>query len=239
MAQDNMNPHERTWHESSHASLCLLGSYLREKGFFQPLETRLPRHQKMLKYTSVQKLEMLFISVLAGAKAVSHTNFTVRADPALYHAFGLPGCAEQSVIADTLDAMTEAGLSCPAGSDWRPFCASSARHVDTTSVKPSWSSMWTFPHSPRVATLRGPSAPTWAAAATCPDASWCGCRPPSIRKRSGKRCGLGVLSRVSPCSKPCWSRPSSGWDERATMPRRKPGGLAPKFVSTAPGAVTG
>ena len=29
----------------------------------------------------------------------------------MYRAFGLPGCAEQSVIAATLDAMTEADLS--------------------------------------------------------------------------------------------------------------------------------
>jgi hypothetical protein len=111
MVQDNTRTHERAWQESSHASLCLLGSHLRGIGFFQPLETRLQGHQKILKYTSVQKLEMLFVSLLAGAKAVSHTNFALRADPALYRAFGLPGCAEQSVIADTLDAMTEADIS--------------------------------------------------------------------------------------------------------------------------------
>src|SRR5689334_6902515 len=103
--------HEQKWHESSHASLCLLGSYLQSQHFFQPLETRLHPHQKTLKYTPVQKLEMLFISLLAGAKAVSHTNFTLRADPALYRAFGLPGCAEQSVIAETLDASTQADLA--------------------------------------------------------------------------------------------------------------------------------
>lgn len=102
---------EPKWQESSHASLCLLGSYFQSQDFFQPLETRLHPHQKTLKYTPVQKLEMLFVSLLAGAKAVSHTNFTLRADPALYHAFGLPGCAEQSVIAETLDAITDADLA--------------------------------------------------------------------------------------------------------------------------------
>jgi len=110
MAHDNTSAQKRAWQESGHASLCLLGSYLQEQGFFHPLETRLQGHQKILKYTPVQKLEMLFISILAGAKAVSHTNFTVRPDPALYRAFGLPGCAEQSVIADTLDALNEADL---------------------------------------------------------------------------------------------------------------------------------
>ena len=110
MIQDNTSPDARVWHESNHASLCLLGSYLQNKGFFQPWEARLHLQQKALKYTPVQKLEMLFISLLAGAKAVAHTNFILRPDPALSRAFGLPGCAEQSVIADTLDAMTEADL---------------------------------------------------------------------------------------------------------------------------------
>jgi hypothetical protein len=45
---------------------------------------------------------MFFVSLLAGAMAVSHTVTTVRVDPALIAAFGLPGCAEQSVIAQTL-----------------------------------------------------------------------------------------------------------------------------------------
>ena len=111
MIQDNTSTQKRAWQESSHASLCLLGSYLQEQHFFRPLETRVHLQQKALKYTPVQKLEMLLVSVLAGAKAVAHTDFTLRADPALYRAFGLPGCAEQSVIADTLDAATQADLA--------------------------------------------------------------------------------------------------------------------------------
>lgn len=66
--------------------------------------------QKTLKYTPVQKLEMFFVALLAGAKAVSHPNTTVGVDPALCAAFGLPGCADQSVIAATLDAATEADV---------------------------------------------------------------------------------------------------------------------------------
>jgi hypothetical protein len=110
MSQDNTFAPPK-WHESSHASLCLLGSYLYRQGFFQPLETRVHLHQKTLKFPPVQKLEMLFVSLLSGAKAVSHTNFTLRADPALYRAFGLPGCADQSGIAETLDAATQEDLA--------------------------------------------------------------------------------------------------------------------------------
>jgi hypothetical protein len=76
-------------------------------GLFKPLEAHVKIQQKVLKYTPVQKLEMFLVAVLAGAKAVSQTATTVRLDPALISAFGLPGCAEQSSIAQTLNAATE------------------------------------------------------------------------------------------------------------------------------------
>jgi hypothetical protein len=110
MSQHTIATPARVWYDSSHASLCLLGTYLRRIGFFQPLETRMPINQKTLKYTPVQKLEMFFVALLAGAKAVSHTNTTVGVDPALCTAFGLPGCADQSVIAATLNAATLADV---------------------------------------------------------------------------------------------------------------------------------
>jgi hypothetical protein len=107
MQYRNTSATKQVWRESGHASLCLLGVQLRRMHFFQPLEAHVKIEQKVLKYTPVQKLEMLLVGVLAGAKAVSHTDIAVRIDPALVSAFGLPGCAEQSSIADTLNAATE------------------------------------------------------------------------------------------------------------------------------------
>jgi hypothetical protein len=107
MQHHNTSATARTWYDSGHASLCLLGVYLRRMGFFKPLEAHVQIQQKVLKYTPVQKLEMFLVAVLAGAKAVSHTATTIRLDPALIRAFGLPGCAEQSSIAETLNAATE------------------------------------------------------------------------------------------------------------------------------------
>lgn len=101
----------RKWFDSAHASLCLLGGYLRRTGFFRPLEEGVKLRQKVRKYTPVQKLEMVFVSLLAGAKAIYHTGTTLRVDPALQAAFGLPGCAEQSVLAETLDAATDADVA--------------------------------------------------------------------------------------------------------------------------------
>ena len=40
---------ERTWFESSHASLCALGSYLRQIDFFAPLEAHVHIKQKTCK----------------------------------------------------------------------------------------------------------------------------------------------------------------------------------------------
>ena len=98
---------ERTAFASSHASLCALGTYLRQIAFFAPLEARVHLKQKVCKYTPMQTVEMVFVALLAGATAIVHTGTTLRVDPALQHAFGLPGCADQSVLAETLNAATE------------------------------------------------------------------------------------------------------------------------------------
>ena len=130
MPQDNTAAPARVWYDSAHASLCVLGTYLRRTGFFAPLEAHVQIQQKTLKYTPVQKLEMFFVALLAGAKAVSQTSTTVGVDPALWKAFGLPGCADQSVIAATLDAATEvdvAALQAALGETFRHY-SQAARH---------------------------------------------------------------------------------------------------------------
>jgi hypothetical protein len=133
MGQDNKKTSEWVWQESAPASLCVLGTHVRRAEFFAPLEERVRIKQKVLKYTAAQKPEMLFVALLAGAKAVAHTATTTRIDPAVCQAFGLPGCAEQSVIADTLDAATAqdvAALQEALAVVFRRY--SQARHHDTT-----------------------------------------------------------------------------------------------------------
>jgi hypothetical protein len=133
MQHHNTSATARTWYDSGHASLCVLGVQLRRMGLFKPLEAHIQIHQKVLKYTPVQKLEMFLVGVLAGAKAVSHTATTVRLDPALISAFGLPGCAEQSSIAETLNAATEqdvADLQAALGELFRSY--SQSRQHDFT-----------------------------------------------------------------------------------------------------------
>ncbi|MCL4466718.1 MAG: hypothetical protein M1389_11970 [Chloroflexi bacterium] len=100
MGKHNTGAHQRKWYASSHASLCVLGSYLRLIGFFRSpespcspillqgesgdrIEETVKIEQKVLKYTPVQKIEMLFVAILAGAKTVYHTGTTLRVDRAL------------------------------------------------------------------------------------------------------------------------------------------------------------
>src|SRR5215510_4794774 len=46
------------------------------------------------------------MTILAGAHGMSEINTRLRSDPALQRAFGQRGCAEQSVVQETLDACT-------------------------------------------------------------------------------------------------------------------------------------
>jgi hypothetical protein len=78
------------WSDSAHARLCVLGAYLRQIGFFEPREKRVHMQHKVLKDTAIQQLEMLFVGMLAGIKAVSHLARAVRVDAALTSAFGEP-----------------------------------------------------------------------------------------------------------------------------------------------------
>jgi hypothetical protein len=83
-----------------------VGAYLRLIGFFESLEEKVKLMQKTVKYRPIEKGEMRFVALLAGAQAVYQIATTLGVDRALQLAFGFPGCADQSVIASTLDAAT-------------------------------------------------------------------------------------------------------------------------------------
>ena len=79
--------------------------------FFRLLDEQVRLHQKVRQYTRGQKLERVFVSLQAGAKAISHTGPTLRVNPPLPAAFGLPESAEQYVLADTVNPATAADVA--------------------------------------------------------------------------------------------------------------------------------
>jgi hypothetical protein len=91
---------------SARTGLVGLGIKVRQLGILAPIEEEVKIGQKTVKYTPYEKLTDGLIAILSGAKGLVEINKRVRSDPALQAAFGRDGCAEQSVVQDTLDACT-------------------------------------------------------------------------------------------------------------------------------------
>lgn len=96
---------------SAHTSLAGIGTKMRKLKLFEPIEEEVKIAQKIVKYRPTEKLLDAFIAILAGAQGMVEINKCVRADLGLQRAFGRMGCAEQSVVQDTLDACTAQNVS--------------------------------------------------------------------------------------------------------------------------------
>jgi len=79
---------------------------VRQIGLLKPIFQKVRIAQKTVKFSPAEKLVDALITILAGAHGLVEANKRVRPDPGLQQAFGRSGCAEQSVIQDTLDACT-------------------------------------------------------------------------------------------------------------------------------------
>jgi hypothetical protein len=98
-------------HFSPRASLCTLGPKIRSLKLFDTISNHVFIKQKTIKHKPVDKLLDAFIVILAGAHGLCEINTRLRSDPALQRAFGRSGCAEQSVVQETLNACSETNIS--------------------------------------------------------------------------------------------------------------------------------
>jgi hypothetical protein len=92
------------------SSLAAVGNYLRQIDLLAPIQEQVQIAQKTVKYTPFDKLCDAFLLLLSGTHHMVEINTRLRADPALCQAFGRKGCAEQSVVQDTLDACTDPNI---------------------------------------------------------------------------------------------------------------------------------
>jgi hypothetical protein len=97
---------QKRHHYTPRAPLVALGMKFHQLGIFGPIAKYVRIAQKVVKYTPVEKLMDALLTILAGAHGLVEANKRVRPDRALQRAFGRDGCAEQSVISETLDAST-------------------------------------------------------------------------------------------------------------------------------------
>lgn len=91
---------------SSHASLAALGRKVNQGKVFEPIAQKVKIAQKTVKYSPAEKLLDALITLLAGGQGMVEINKRLKADVGLQRAFGRMGCAEQSVVQETLDACT-------------------------------------------------------------------------------------------------------------------------------------
>jgi len=100
----------RPTHYSPRAVLAAIGLKIRAAGILKPIE-QVRIEQKRVKYSPLEKLTDALITILSGAKGMSEVNTRLRSDEALQKAFGRDGCAEQSVVQQTLDACTPTNVA--------------------------------------------------------------------------------------------------------------------------------
>ncbi|HEX2988267.1 MAG TPA: transposase, partial [Chloroflexota bacterium] len=96
---------------STRASLCALGLRVQHLRLFRALYQSVKISQKKVLYGPVDKLVDCMLGMMCGVAGVCGVNNTVRADVAISLAFGRNGCAEASVIQETLNACTEGNVA--------------------------------------------------------------------------------------------------------------------------------
>jgi hypothetical protein len=96
---------------TGHAALAVIGTQIRHWNLFVEIGKHVKIQQKKVRYTPVEKLFHGFVAILAGARGMVEINKRLQSDPGLQAAFGGTGCAEQSVVQDTLDACTEENVT--------------------------------------------------------------------------------------------------------------------------------
>jgi len=102
MSKSHCSPEQRTF--TARAPLVAIGIKVHRSGLLQPIFQKVRIAQKKVKFSPTEKLVDALIAMLAGAHGLVEVNKRVRPDIALQRAFGHSGCAEQSVVQDTLDA---------------------------------------------------------------------------------------------------------------------------------------
>ncbi len=95
-----------TSHFSACASLAAIGLKIKEIDLLGPIDRLVQIEQKTVKYHPSDKLTDAFITMLAGAHGLVEINTRLKSDSALQAAFGRKGCADQSVVQQTLNSCT-------------------------------------------------------------------------------------------------------------------------------------
>jgi len=89
---------------TQYAPLGLLLALYKQKQVLQPLE-KVKTTTKIIEFSQIDKLEQIFVSILAGCETISEVNIQLKGDP-LAQAGGWARFADQSTLALALDSLT-------------------------------------------------------------------------------------------------------------------------------------
>jgi hypothetical protein len=92
---------------TSFAPLGVLGYCVRRTGFLAPVFSELELPVKTVRHSPRAKLIDILVGILSGCRAIEQVNTRIRPDTVLAQAWGRESFAEQSLLADTLDAFDE------------------------------------------------------------------------------------------------------------------------------------
>lgn len=92
---------------SAYASMCTIAPVITDKKIFEVIHQKVEIHQKKMEYKPTDKLIFIVLGIISGCDVIFDLNRKLRVDRPLLKAFGYQKCADQSVIQDTLNAVTE------------------------------------------------------------------------------------------------------------------------------------
>jgi len=88
---------------SARAGLVTVGLWMQRRGVWKAVEQWVCIKQKVIDHQPTDKLLDAMMTILAGGQGLVEINMRVRPDEGLQRAFGRSGCAEQSVVSETLN----------------------------------------------------------------------------------------------------------------------------------------
>jgi hypothetical protein len=96
---------------SAYASLCGISPVIKDKKIFDVIHQKIDIHQKTVEYKPTDKLVFVVLGIMSGCDVVFDLNRKLRIDRPLLKSFGYGKCADQSVIQDTLNAVTQENIN--------------------------------------------------------------------------------------------------------------------------------
>jgi Transposase DDE domain group 1 len=96
---------------SAYASLCAISPVIKDKKVFDVIHQKVSIQQKTVEYKPTDKLVFVVLGIMSGCDVIFDLNRKLRIDRPLLKAFGYGKCADQSVIQDTLNAVTQENIN--------------------------------------------------------------------------------------------------------------------------------